>query len=127
MISIEAAESLAADEAIDVGKSLVKTYKRLMGISLDLIIVVDSKDLLTTLFTHRQSTDKSIRGEIGVIRYEFETKAVSKIVPGKLNFADIGTKFDSPLNDAVLRLLQSSTLPFDFENCESRGSDRSLG
>lgn len=42
--SIRAAETLAAGEALDVGKNLVNSYERLLRISIKLIFVLDSKD-----------------------------------------------------------------------------------
>lgn len=127
--STAAAETIAADEGIDIGKSLASVYSLLLRMPTALIIVVDSKDLFTTLTTQRQSVDRSIRGDIGVIRFEFETRNVSRIIwiPGKTNPADIGTKFDSPLTDAVAQLLATGKFPLHLENLETCASNRSLG
>lgn len=63
----------------------------LLQVTIDLLIVVDPKDLYTTLTTKRQSIDCSIRGDIEVIRYEFEMRNVAKVVwiPGEANPAEI--------------------------------------
>lgn len=57
---------------------------------------------MTTQF---QSIDKSIGSDVRVIRYDFETQPVSEFfwIHRKLNPANIGTKFDSPLITAVKR------------------------
>lgn len=47
--SIRAAEILAAVEAIEEGKLLASAYKKLLGIHIDLIIALDSKDLFGTM------------------------------------------------------------------------------
>lgn len=49
--SIGAAEILAAGEAIDEGKVLANAYKALLGINVELLIALDSKDLFETLST----------------------------------------------------------------------------
>ena len=91
--------------------------------------VVDSKDLYSSLSTQRQSIDKSIRGDVSMIRYYFETGVLSQVVwiPGKVNLADVGTKPDSPLTTALQHCLASGTLPFDFEKSEARSTDLPLG
>ena len=53
--SIGAAEIFAASEAIDEGKVLCRALKALLGAQVELIIVVDSKDLYTSLSTQRNS------------------------------------------------------------------------
>lgn len=86
----------------------------LLQVTIDLIIVVDSKDLYTTLTTKRQSIDRSVPGDIRVIRYEFEIRNVVKVVwiPGRSNPADIGTKFDSSLIFVVTQMISDGTIPF---------------
>ncbi len=72
------------------GKVLVNAYRQLLNIEIDLLIAVDSKDLYDTLSTCRNATDRSTRADVSVIRYEFETKNVSRMiwVSGKSNLAD---------------------------------------
>lgn len=127
--STGAAEIMAAGEGVDIGKILTQVYKTLLHAAINLIVVVDSKDLYTTLTTQRQSIDRSIRGDVGVIRFEFEVKNITEVmwIPGKLNPADVGTKFDSPLIPAVSQLLSTGLLPFSVDEAESCASDRSLG
>ena len=127
--SIGAAETLAAGEAIDEGKILARVYSKLFGMQVKLSVALDTKDLYNSFSTQRNSIDKSIRSDVNVIRYEFETKNVNNIywIPGKLNLADPGTKADSPLTQALQLLLHNGKLPYSFDGLESRSTNRSLG
>lgn len=64
---------------------------------------MDSKDLSKLLSTQGNSNDRSIRGDFGCIRYDFQTDAVEKIswIPGNTNLTDPLTKKDSGLTGAV--------------------------
>lgn len=77
--------------------------------------------------TQRQSFDRSIRGDIAVIPYAFETKVVSELIwiPLKLNAVDTGNKFDSSLTQSVKHMLLASVLSFEFNHGDLRTSDRS--
>ena len=55
--SIGAAEILAAGEAIDEAKVLVKAYHIIFGIHVDLILAVDSEDFFETFSSCRKSLD----------------------------------------------------------------------
>lgn len=127
--STGAAETIAAGEDIEIGKTNARVYFLLLPMKIDLIIVVDSKDLYTTLTTKRQSIGRSIRGDIGVIGFELEVRNVSKIIwiPGKLDPADARTKFDSPLTSVVAEMLSSGKILFTPSQSESCLSNRWLG
>lgn len=127
--SVGAAEILAAGEAIDEGKTIAHAYSILLGQHVDLIIAVDSKDLFQSLSTQRNSIDKSIRADVNVIRHEFEVRNISSMIwlPGKLNFADIGTKMDSPLTLSTQLMFFTGRLPYSFPGIESCNSNRPLG
>lgn len=128
--SIGAAETLAtSDEAIDAGKSIRAEHRNLYDNDINLVIALVSEDLYTSLTTQQQSIDLSIRGDVSVIRYEFETRRVHEVVwiPGKLNLADCGTKIDSQLTSAVNQLLQTGRPPFDLDNAESCPSEKPFG
>lgn len=127
--SIGAAEILAASEAIDEGKTLKTALSTLLAIPVRLIIIVDSKDLYTSLSTRRNSIDRSIRADVNVIRFEFETGNIDELcwLPGQLNIADPGTKTDSPLCQSLQLLMHDGKLPLDISRHESRRHDRSLG
>lgn len=110
--SIGGAKALAFREGIDVGKSIADCYRVLINVTIDLIIVVDSKNLYTTLSAQRLSVDKSMRGDIGIIRHEFEIGNISKFIclRGKINSAEIGTKSDRALISAANHILQGRVL-----------------
>lgn len=93
-------------------------------------MVLDSKDLYTSLATQRQSVDRSVRADVNYIRYHFEVGNANRIcwIPGQLNLADPGTKSDSPLTPALQLLLISGRLPFGFPELESTNSkEKPLG
>lgn len=127
--SIGAAEILAAGEAIDEGKVLAKAYEVLLGMNIDLLIAVDSKDLFETLSTCRNSIDRSIRADVSVIRYEFETQKVNRIfwIPGKVNLADPLTKPNSPLTQALQLTLFSGDISISLDGHLLRDSDQFTG
>lgn len=76
--SLGAAETIAAGEGIDIGKTLAQVYQKLLHMEIDLVCAVDSKDLFTAHTTQRHSIDPSICGEISVVRFEFEDPNITK-------------------------------------------------
>ena len=127
--SIGAAEILAVGEAVDEGKVIKSVTSNLLGTNVKLLVATDSKDLFNALSTQRNSIDKSIRADVNLIRFEYETHSVNTVVwiPGKSNPADPGTKRDSPLTDVLRLMLYTGVLPIDFTGSQSRSSQRSLG
>lgn len=127
--STAGAELLAAGYSIDEGKILRNVYQDVLGISVNLDNVVDSTDLWTTLSTCRDSLDKSIRGNDGRIRCEFETKQVSKMiwVPGTVNLSDPVTKPNSPLCSTLQLMLFSGEIPISFDQAQERDSSATTG
>lgn len=97
--------------------------------NIELVIMVDSKDLYGSLSTCRSATDKSIRADVSLIRYEFETRKINCMVwiPGKLNPADAITKPDSPLCQTMQLLMFSGTILIDFVASQHRESSEFLG
>ena len=93
VISVTSAETLAAGEAIDEGKILVKALQEVLSTEVRLSIGVDSEDLFSTLSTCLLASGRSIRADVSSTRFEFATKNVSSMirVPGKINLADLGT------------------------------------
>lgn len=118
------AEVFAASCAIDDGKLLVEALNVLLQMHLSLRVVVDSKDLFESLTTCHVPTDKSIRYDVADIRYNFETKRISEMVwvPGASNLADVLTKKDSRVTDALQILLVDGKIPFHFPEAQSRAS-----
>lgn len=128
--SIAAGEILAAGEAIDEGLVLKRTFALLLDMEIELVVVLDSKDLYSSLATQRKSIERSVRADVNFIQYQFETKQANRIcwIPGRLNLADPGTKPDSPLVAALQLLLFSGRLPFGFPEMESACAiDKPLG
>ena len=101
--SVTSDETLAAGEAIDEGKVLVKDFEELLSTEVNLCTVVDSEDLFSTLSSCRVASDRFIRFDFSAIRFEFATKNLSSMiwVPGKINLADPGTKPDSLLTQTL--------------------------
>ena len=127
--SIASAEILAVGEAIDEGKILAKAYEELIGVQTELWIILDSKDLYETLTTCRNATDRSVRGDVSLIRYEFETQNVSRMIwiPGSTNLADPGTKPNSSLSQALQLMLFTGEIPFSFDSIQVQESDQFTG
>ena len=127
--STPVAEILACSEAIDEGKTIKYTLRQIIELDLPLYIVVDTKDLFTTLSTRQNSIDKAIRPDVNSIRFEFETQNVDEIiwVPGAVNLADPGTKPNSALSDSLKTTLLTGKLQLDFCKAEHKSYGRSLG
>ena len=75
--SIGTAGTIAASTAINQGKILTNDNENFLGFKGHRRNIIDSKDLWTTLTTCIETTDKSVKGDVNVIRYEFETKNIS--------------------------------------------------
>ena len=91
---------------------------------------VDSKDMFTSLSTQRNSIDRSIRSDVAFIRFEFQVGSVDKItwIPGKLNLADVLTKPDSPLTEALQLTLFPGKLQLDFDGqSKTKTSEKNYG
>ena len=127
--SIGAAEILAVGEAIDEGKILKSVVSSIVNANVKLLVATDSKDLFNALSTQRNSIDKSIRGDVNLIRFEYETHSVNTVVwiPGKTNPADPGTKRDSPLTEVLRLMLYTGQIQIPFTGSQTRSSYRSLG
>lgn len=127
--SIGSAETIAASNAIDDGKIVRDALSMILKLSIDLIICVHSKDLFDTLTTCHNATDKSIRGDIAFIRYEFEFGNVNHIIwlPGKHNFADPVTKPNSPLESSVQLMMFGGVIPIELDNANTRKSEQFYG
>lgn len=126
--SIGAAEIVAAGEAIDEGKVLVKAYEALLKIPINLFIVVDSKYVYKTLSTCGNSIDRSIRGDVSVIRYEFETKNVNRVIwVPKVSLADLGAKPNSPVTQTLQIMLLPAELLLEFTDPEYSNSEQFPG
>lgn len=127
---IPAAEILASGETIDEAKSIAHTYRELLNMDISVQLCVDSKDLFTSLSTQRNSIDRSIRADVACIRFEFQVGCVDKItwIPGKINLADVLTKTDSPLLEALQLTLFNGRLNIDFQqSAETKSAAKNYG
>lgn len=72
--------------------------------------------------------DKSIRGDLELLRYYYKTKELSKLVwiPVSTNLADPLTKPDNPLTVSLQLMLFDGTLPIGIEISETKHSSASL-
>ena len=127
--SSASAETLAAGDATDDGLLLVSSLELILNTKINLTVAIDSKDLYNSLSTCRTPTDKSIRGDVSLLRYNFETRKLHKVVwlPGTVNPADVLTKLNSGLVDTVQLLLFDGYLPIDLSKSEARNTTQSLG
>ena len=75
--SIGIEETIAASTAINQGKILTNGNENFLGFKGHRRNISDSKDLWTTLTTCIDPADKSVKGDVNVTRYEFETKNIS--------------------------------------------------
>ena len=101
----------------------------MLGITVKLIIVTDSKNVYNLVSTQRNATDRSVRADVNVIRFYFETKAADEMVwiPGRKNLAEVDTKRDSALAESLQILLLTGTISLDLTEATVRSSDRPLG
>lgn len=77
-----------------------------------------------------QPNDRSIRGDMSVIRCEFETQNVGPMIwiAGKINYADACTKENSPLVQALQTILFTAEDTIDFSaDAERRTSEQFFG
>ena len=79
--------------------------------------------------TCHEPTDKSVKADVHVIRYEYKTKNVSYMtwIPGKLKLADVLTKKDSPINYPLQLMLFTGTVLIDFSTSKTRNATKSTG
>ena len=128
-MSIASTDILAAFEAIDEGKFILEAFNDLIERNLDLWIAFDSKCLFSSLSTWRIATDRSIRGDVSPIQYEFGPMTISKVIwiPGPANIDDRGTKTDSSLTQSLQLLMVDGKISFDYKDTVMQSSDRFTG
>ena len=103
--SIGSAATIAASQAIDEVKLLKLALKVLLQTSIEFVLVVESKALFDSLTSCRDATDRSIRGDVSVIRFQFETRSDDKVIwiNGSSNLSD---KLKKPT--VLLQIVSSS-------------------
>ena len=128
--SVPAAEILVAAEGIDEGKVVAKAYSELRDMDTKVRLCVDLKDMFTSLSTQRNAMNRPFRGDVGCIRFVFQTGAVEKIswIPEKVNQADPPTKNDNALANMLLLPLLNDRLCLEIEDvAETKSSDKNFG
>ena len=123
------AETLAAGVTIDDGKLIVETLKILLAGGVHLIVVFDCKNLFTLLSTCRNPVNKSMRANVSLIRFNYETRRLNRLIwtPGSLSPADVPTKMDSALTDSVQLMMFDGTLTYDMSKAKIPDSAQPLG
>ncbi|PXF42688.1 hypothetical protein BWQ96_07574 [Gracilariopsis chorda] len=108
---------------------LAAAYHNLLGIEIGLWIVVDLKDLYGTLTTCRNAVNRSMRGDVSVIRYEFETGNIESMlwIPGRLNCADPLTTNDTPMYGSLELMLYDGKISLEFRQAIASSSNTSTG
>lgn len=130
MRSVPAAEILAASEGIEPGKEVAACYRELCNADVREDIVVDSKDLFSTIYIQRNSTDRSIRGDVWAIRFVSAKNYVCNIswILGRCNIADVLAEVDSPLTNALQLIIHTVKSAIDLESTvESKSSAKNFG
>lgn len=114
--SIGATKILRTSKAVDEGKVIKTSFSMLLGYYVELVIVVDSKDLFTFLTTRENSIGSSIRADVSVILIEIESGSVDEMVwiSCSVNLADLGCKRDSQLTDAFQLTLYNRSIAIDL-------------
>lgn len=116
--SLLATGARAVSKSIDEANTIASVYPELFNTEIKVRTLVVSEGLFTSLSTQRISMDRPIRGDVGVIIYEFETGIADKIlwIAAKINISDVLTKKDSCLTETLQLTLSSGTLPIKFES-----------
>lgn len=78
--SIVSAELFVASEEIDNGKIQKRAMAIWLSKEVPLIVALNSRDLLTDLFSKLNSIDKSVQAHVNFIRYGLENRYVSQII-----------------------------------------------
>lgn len=122
-MSVSIAEILTIGKVIDEEKSIVNVFFEPHYMHVDIRLCVSSKDLFSNLSTQRNSIDRSIYTDVACIRYNLQAGNVddSTWVPGKLNLANVLTRKDSALLEALQLALYkdlptTSSKPFAGSN-----------
>ena len=127
--SVSYAKVLSASTAADEGTILKQAYNKLLGIDVGFTIVVDTKDLYDTISTKRLPTDKTIKGDVSSLRYDFEVSVINRIIwlPGKFNIADPLTKRNSPIEKSLQLTMFTGLLSTCLEDCLINDSKKLIG
>lgn len=70
--STDAAEILAAGEAIEKTVLLLEAISTVLQVYVTVVVLLDSKELFSSLSSQRNTIDKSIHGDVNAIRFHHE-------------------------------------------------------
>lgn len=126
--STAAAEVLAAGQALHKIVCIRDALAHLLNINVSLAILVNSKDLYSSLSLQRPYTNESVRGDVNIIRYNFETSVhLFGWICGMFNPSDVGTKNNSLLAAAYVQTSATRVIQFDLELIKFASKHRPLG
>ena len=127
--STASAEVLATGAAADEGILLKHACFKIFGVNVGLHVILDTMDLYDTISTKRLPTDKAIKGDVASLRYDFEIRAIDKMIwiPGKFNLSDPLTKRDSPLEKSLQLTLHTGLISVDLSKCLVNNSKKPIG
>lgn len=116
--STGADEIIATLKAINEGKVFKRANSEISVVNIQLQVVVDAWDLISTLFSQRSSIDKFVRATLKVIRYGFKVGNVNLIpwIPERISLAVAKSKRSSPLTQPLLQTLNLVKLQWIFPN-----------
>ena len=89
----------------------------------------DSKNLYSSLSTSHVPEEKSILGDVVLIRYHLERKFRNDMmwIRGSTNPGDVVIKVNSALTESLHVMLPAGTMPISFLKAEHRSSNAFLG
>lgn len=88
---------------------------------LEVIVVLDSRDVYTSLRMQHQSIDRPVVADFNNMRYQFDVGNTDQIqwISGRLDLADPDKKPENLLMQALQLLLFSEKLPLVFPELEA--------
>lgn len=100
----------------------------ILGHSIEAMVFLDSKDDGKSLSTQRNSVDHLECSDVNHIQFLFETKlCVMRLLCSPCNMANMGTKPNSLLTDAVMLMFTDAKIPIDLLLCDTKASVRQFG
>lgn len=119
---------MATIKAIEIFVSLRQEVQLGLGRPLESRLLVDSKDLYNSVATQHDSLSKSVRGDVNYIRFVLETELdFVGWIPRFCNPADVCTKHNSSLTDAVTYVVAAGSIPVELSLAEVKSNRKRLG
>lgn len=123
--SVEAEEIIVAAECIDEGIVFKLAVSKLLCFTIDLTVVLGSKNLYLSPTTQRLSIDRSVRADVNFYKYQFKVGNAERIYrdPGRFNLAEPGIKPDGPSTLPLQLHLFPGKLSFSFLELETTNTN----